>query len=394
MDPEHNNAIKKLDGNPLFHLSMSSLELFHSNFIFWFSRQFPRNQRHLLFVEDGMQIGKPTSVRVSREKGNVDLLFEIWYEECASGDKTSDHAIVVENKFKSLPAYAQLKRYEDKAFGKTTDYVLLSLSKCDHLRNFSGVWNITNYRTLAERMRRYAPTVFSNNSEGKVFSDCYLSLIETMHDVFHEFDVSPDEPFVPMKNKGVENLIMKSRFESFLEKRRAEQIAYMAWDRLFDRLEGKKITFAEFSTGVEFEECKAYNPKLFVSSGLTRAQGIIDLKYRIDQNLALGIQIQGNHYRHLVEGPITAGGKIEMYRDKLADSTSLNWFDMTEKVNGDRSRLYPKAGKEFNRFGGCFFYRSYSIEKETVKEVIDSAVEDLFWVHNQRKEILGILGLL
>lgn len=93
-----------LQSSPLFNLSLSSKELFHSNFLAWLAQKYPS-----LFVEICKDLGcqadwSNANWCVERESMNFDLCIK-------TGEKI---VMVLENKVKSIPSKLQLDEYVDK----------------------------------------------------------------------------------------------------------------------------------------------------------------------------------------------------------------------------------------------------------------------------------------
>ncbi len=95
--------IKSLQKSPLFNLSLSSKELFHSNFFYWIGQNYPLEFGQLFadYLEE-----KPADLRVRpeeiyREKDNIDLSFTY-----SNGEE-----ILIENKVKSVPYLEQLQNH-------------------------------------------------------------------------------------------------------------------------------------------------------------------------------------------------------------------------------------------------------------------------------------------
>src|SRR3954451_10422752 len=108
-----------LDGEPFWHMSLGSKELFHSNLLGWLCDR---------YADKGATILAPwlrpdpatVSTRVRREYKNLDLVIE--YPHYAP--------LVIENKVFSMPSEPQLCRYaQDRvtAVGKDPTLILLSL---------------------------------------------------------------------------------------------------------------------------------------------------------------------------------------------------------------------------------------------------------------------------
>lgn len=98
------SSIKALRDNPIFRLSLGSKELFHSNFWEYLLVGF---EPPLPAVRAFFGVRDDVAVKVLREKKHFDLLI-YWKED----GKYS--CLVIENKVKSLPDAAQLKKYAKK----------------------------------------------------------------------------------------------------------------------------------------------------------------------------------------------------------------------------------------------------------------------------------------
>lgn len=81
-------TINKLSNNAMFNVSLTSRELFHTNFWTWMLRKYPKVFTPVFYPE----YNKKDKIEVLREYKNTDLFLKI-------GDKS----IIIENKLKSLP---------------------------------------------------------------------------------------------------------------------------------------------------------------------------------------------------------------------------------------------------------------------------------------------------
>jgi hypothetical protein len=104
---------------------------------------------------------------------------------------------------------------------------------------------------------------------------------------------------------------------------------------------------------------------------MSRAQGLMDLKYIISNGFALGIQIQGEHYRMVIEDN---NGRIA---NKLkSDLDNGIWFNFYEKF--PKQRVYPNPAKGFNKFGSVFFYKSVKLgTNRTVEFIVSTILKDV-----------------
>ena len=95
-----NEILKKLKKNSMFRLSMTSKELFHSNFWAWLIDNYKQKFTGIFYPD----YDNSSEFKVEREKNNFDLSL-----------KFKDKIVIIENKFKSLPDKNQLQRYLNKA---------------------------------------------------------------------------------------------------------------------------------------------------------------------------------------------------------------------------------------------------------------------------------------
>ena len=99
----------------------------------------------------------------------------------------------------------------------------------------------------------------------------------------------------------------------------------------------------------------------------------MDLKYLISERVALGIQIQGDQYRMVVEdrNEVTANSIKEILHEKGL------WFNFSKNF-GSSIKVYPIIrNKGFNKFGKAFFYKSVKLHRSTtIDEVVNFILSD------------------
>src|SRR5690554_5924194 len=131
MNETTTEAFKTLKESPLFNLSLSSKELFHSNMFYWICETYGDILGPILAENIGLEAEHIEETK--REKLNTDLIIRF----------KNNRKIVIENKVKSIPNPAQLKKYEQSVPG-IDKFVLLSLLR----PNFEAVstnWEQLNY---------------------------------------------------------------------------------------------------------------------------------------------------------------------------------------------------------------------------------------------------------
>lgn len=125
-----------LKQNAMFRLSLTSKELFHSNFWAWLIGKY-ENKFTSVFYPD--YDGK-SNVKVRREKQNFDLSLEI-----------NDKLIIIENKFKSLPDKEQLEKYIEKAKSWQNKEIILISYMPPTFEMDENKQKLISYKELHER---------------------------------------------------------------------------------------------------------------------------------------------------------------------------------------------------------------------------------------------------
>ena len=127
-------AYEYLKKSPMFKLSLSSKELFHSNFLEWLSNVDEQAFKSLILDMAGLKENKyewPKVWRVKREYKNFDLCVVAYdqdqYENDNEDEKIDDDEdfrilFVIENKVKSIPYKEQLERYALESKKKNEAY--------------------------------------------------------------------------------------------------------------------------------------------------------------------------------------------------------------------------------------------------------------------------------
>jgi hypothetical protein len=106
MDDEVSHLCAALSNEPLFHLSLHSKELFHSNFLAWFGENYPSEASEAFSAWVPKRVGQ-SAVRVQREADHLDLAIEL----------PGLAPFVVDNKVFAPPDEAQLDLHASGPMG-------------------------------------------------------------------------------------------------------------------------------------------------------------------------------------------------------------------------------------------------------------------------------------
>lgn len=220
----------------------------------------------------------------------------------------------------------------------------------------------------------------------------YQEVIELLHDSFYDMELNGEDTFLFKEKDELIKTLRSIRLRDFYVKKQADKFCYDVYQQLRDDISDAE-TFKDFGVGLKIKEKGKSEHKITVSSGMTNTQSIHDFKYRVSNDLVFGIQIQGKQYRRTIEGPPSRGGEVRRVAEELLTSNKFHWFDLSDRVNEVESRLYPKGGKDFNKYGNNFFYRSFYLDgTEKVNQIKQYVLEDMKYLHVHKEELAKLSG--
>lgn len=382
------HSIDELSSSPLFNLSLSSKELFHSNFLAWLAQHYPD-----FFVEICKELGckadwSNAEWNVKREYENFDL--------CITSDEKI--VMVLENKVKSIPTKAQLDKYVEKLkkgkkqYEGNIDLILLSLSTSfpdKQAIEDEKKWQIRNYKDLCTATRKHMQLI--NNQYHKALIEDYCSFVATLHECSESWKVKDSSFFLlPNDNDSNRKELKKLRIADLQDKIWYSQLL----EKLNSRLKEKSQW--DVQHGMDIKKIAKDNgaclTKIFTNFGFTHGQGLLEAKIKVTQDYVLLIQIQGNKYCRAIEWIKEDQGDHNKFWEMTKDIMNKKGFSFfqfkkndpinfpsicnNEKTIKDTTR-YGET-RNFNKYGPNFLYQHKVIKKEaTVSEVLDAIMEDL-----------------
>lgn len=382
------HAYSILSSSPLFNLSLSSKELFHSNFLAWLAQHYPD-----FFVEICKELGckadwSKAKWNVKREYMNFDL--------CITSDKKI--VMVLENKVKSIPTKAQLDEYveklkkEKKQDVKNIDLILLSLSISfpdKQAIEDEKKWQIRNYKDLCTATRKQMQLI--NNQYHKALIEDYFSFVATLHECSESWKVKDSSPFLlPNDNDSNRKELRKLRIADLQDKIWYSQLL----EKLNSRLEGNNQW--DVQSGMDIKKIAKDNSacltKIFTNFGFTHGQGLLEAKIKVTQDYVLLIQIQGNKYCRAIEWIKEDQGDHNKFWEMTKDIMNKKGFSFFQFKKNDPINFPSICNNEktikattrngetqnFNKYGVKFLYQ-YKVIKEdaTVSAVLDAIMKDL-----------------
>ena len=367
-------VIESLKKSPLFNLSLSSKELFHSNFLYWLAQNYPSEVGELFLKYTRDKSTDSKILKVYREKENIDLFFSYF----------NGQEILIENKVKSVPYQDQLKRYSQKN-NKNRNYILLSLSepmffeKKSELKIGDALWHYLSYSELKDMLTSLTNKL--NDTYHKSILNDYLNFIEGLIEIDElcQLKIKDKYNFHSIESNNIGKSLVDIRLHDFYLKKKYEILAYLVYRKLKDSYK----FLLGFGEPLNWE---SEDYEIFTGYGMSRSLGLMDVKYKLSKNLVLGIQLQGEHYRMFVEDNNSQiAKKIKEQLDKKL------WFNFGKSF--PNVMVYPKKEKGFNKFGDTFFYKSVKLGKDkTIEDIINFILVDIEQINNNINEIRQIIA--
>lgn len=338
----------KIENTLNYQLSLSNLELYHSNLfaIVLEKSQFINHK----FFSDVIDINKKyTDLKVYREKKSIDLTIEVTDED------NQTHVIFIENKVKSLPDESQLIGYSEK--DPNAKGILLSLVKPGF--KLSDSWFRRSYVELIEYYNDLL------NKVDETFRLFLLDYIEYMKNVekFIEKISYGESYFLEESNNKVLEVLDGMRLRSVIEKIHYANLQNMISDLGYKTYSGRIRGAHHFGIELTMEGTKS----------------------------TFDIQIQGNQYRHKVNFSLEDKeklGDLERICDIIKEKTCLYHFNLEDNPILKKSA----SKKKWEMYDKKDYYDYAHIKKHvSSKELIDYIKTDVKKIEAHLKIVKEII---
>ena len=403
-DNEEINAKETLKNNTMFHFSLGSKELFHSNFLHWLSIIKPTEFLNLMHEFAGIskfwwedcytQKEHGTHCEVRRESDNFDLSIWINLKAVPQDPESSKWVpvLVLENKMKSLTRKDQLEGYVQKAYEKWGKRDLKN--KQEDKQNSSPIITFI-LLTLVEDKNNYdvgfdftigrkKQRQFNSNWAKKTYNDLASSL-----DKFLKKDNSLNDQIINSYKGFIKAMCVLGK--SWSVNNSTEWKNILSQDDLNDiRINDihQKLVYSQIERllinelGTDIKEVKT-------GSGFSNGSGLVEASViKVEKGLTFMVQVQGRQYRRAIIGTNKDAvaeaannrdlwGKFFCFEDKNLDYEFPFDNDIKPKEN-----KHPKSkssyGKLFNYYGQSFAYQYVDIPDGTsVEKVINAMITDI-----------------
>lgn len=342
---ELKKIVDDLKSSPLFNMSLSSKELFHSNFIAWIIENYPK-----LFyskISDYFNFQDDEIIEVRREQANIDLTL-----------KLKAKTIFIENKVKSSPNEEQLKNYRKD--NQQDIFILLSLIKPSFNLESIG-WKFLSYYEII-KIIRYIEQNITNKYHIELLKD-YSFVLEKLVHATDYLNLDLENSVFDFYNYKY-SLFHHIRMNDFYIKHIYNQLSIFIYNNLITKYDKNII-----STGSWYEKNKHREGNILIQTSFQNGKGILHIEYVYQDDLLIGIMIDGQKYNQYVTSLIgTQNDRIE-FANSLKNS--IQWFNFNKNLNVATMR------KEFNRFPNMLYRYAHIPDNMKINDLIEIIAEDI-----------------
>jgi hypothetical protein len=349
-------VVQDLTDEPLFHFSLGSKELFHSDFLAWFVSAAPEAATAVFqpWTSSGETGDSSGAISVRREKGHLDLLIDV----------PGMLPLVIENKVFSLPDETQLADYGTK-LPLETSCVLLSLVDPGWVDGATTIgshrWRYLSYGALAVAIGD-ALSIHPPRDPFTADLLChyrrFCAVLVRLRDLCG-IDAQDPQDLVHLDERALE-ILRRGRVHDAAQKLRARQIAQLLQQELGRDLHRHVV----IGSGYAARGNKALL-EAFIPVGEPGEPGDKD-----DLRDWIGWQLEGNQFRLAVQvGDRRLHSRKDparrQAREEYVAARYERYFDF-----GDLGAV-PKSTKGWNGYDPNFVYRYRLIDGITVGELAD-----------------------
>ena len=302
----------KIENTLNYQLSLSNLELYHSN-LFAVVLEKAEFINHKFF-SDVIDINKKyTDLKVYREKNSIDLTIEVIDEDGQT------HVIFIENKVKSLPDENQLIRYSEK--DSNAKGILLSLVEPGF--DLPNSWFRRSYSDLIEY---YNDLLEKVDETFRLFLIDYIEYMKNVEKFIEKISYGESYFLEESNNKVLDGMRLRSVIEKIHYENLEKKIADLGYKTYSGRIRGAH----HFGIELTMEGTES----------------------------TFDIQIQGNQYRHKVNFSLEDKeklGDLERICDIIKAKTCLYHFNLEDNPILEKSaskkkwKMYDK--KDYYDYG-------------------------------------------
>lgn len=394
--------LEQFKQNPMYFFSLSSKELFHSNFLdFLFQTDCEKFFKIIDKILGTDFSSDPDNYVLSREKEKFDICIS-HKVETKRGKEADCYDLIIENKVKSIPYYTQLEGYQNKAdkhnknlSNAPAKILLLSLvkdfpdkAKIEKHPN----WTIVHYDQLCTLIR----SEFSNDPTIGQYVKDYCDFLDLLNKL--------QQSIIDDNANGLFNnadTYKPYRFHDIYAKLRSA-LFLMDFKKEIEQMVkayGMEVKFVDSIHDVIIAE--KYAPGIYLHYGINQGVGVADIWIPIWKGNTIckyEIVIQGVQYRHGYSEP-TLDTIPQPTVDQLWDANGnggvnqdpfYKYFEYGKGIYSSLSK--PDMRGEYCKYShqgrATYLYTYLKIDNLDRAKLLDIAIKDTLKLLNENKNWL------
>lgn len=345
----------ELQQNPMYRLSMSSLELFHSNFLEWL---FDIDHEAFLKCFD-LTVDDSSTYTIEREYHlGIDEAGKQWVTDIAVF-KNGNLILIIENKIKSTPSKGQLENQsalaEKKAQG--CKKVLLSLFEYSVSKDESNVFGIVLYGELCGKILDNYLDNYKSHLPSNLYINDYCKMLERLQDVIDKDPLVKDwqdgHYTAHMFSKKLEIYDMMDAFRKY-------QAA-----SLVNKFEQR---FIETNPTTGMSLYKNTRLPMTCEHSLNHKRACATIAYELNHGtLCVGVQVEQDQLRIFFENK----DKEKSFNKDQIDQAQRYWKEWLGNPLGGGNK------KQYCSYSNSFIYRYVKLESIITTDELCNRVEEL-----------------
>ena len=334
----------ELLANPLFHFSLGSKELFHSNFWYWLGTLDPLETARLFLptVRDGQLCTfkrEETKGAKKGQKAQVDLVLYV------DGKK----ALVIENKTKDIVKQNQIERIQRNHQNSAGDIKFLLVTLFDHYVSLDSNWALLRYDELANRIDI---SRFKIGEYEKLSLERYKAFLCSLHHLQQSLPITDSYDFTEKAAPNLFHQLNEIKFWETYVKMRGHVFASQYISSRKERTVQTLVT-------------------------VNRKKVTIDFYFPLDNEGRIGVQIED--------------GRICKFINKAKNKVDFHLDMAKSNLYFDSAYLTPRK-KQFGKFNPDFYYQYVKLANKLKEEQVFKEVDACLDVID--KNLISILALV
>ena len=346
--------INNLKESALYAMSLSSMELFHTNFWQWLMRF---DNRYVSIFFDDINVKSINKKNIRREYKNTDISIEY-----------DNKLYIIENKMKSLPNREQLEKYSNNNSFIKGVYIFPFYH--ESFNEICNNWNFKSYNEIIENICEITKKIEINekNNSNIVIIKEYINMTKTLIKLFENvIDYIGNNYINFINNKELIYLLKEIRIDDIILKINGHLISIELLKRLKEKFND--------------EELKKIKIQNSYNNGSSTISARWNLLYNDFENgyFLIGPQLEKDGFRTMIHITTESFGikNIKTERQGVLDSL----YESIEKdVFGEINYEYPRTSRKYDKYRAIFDNKQY-IAMYKYNQIKDSSFEyicDLF----------------